>query len=252
MIKLSDSLKLFGTEGSGHQKKVWITKDNQRYLIKLNSKYREALKEQDASILLKACGIDAVTYKAIKVKIYGEERNACICKSFLSNEEYTITLGKIIEDIPIDKNESAQSYMIKSVKAVQNLLNIPYDVVYKYIVTILTADYILMNPDRHLSNIEFICSSNNNKPSPLFDFGQSFLHRDGIMNNKKFISDEKSFKTLPFSGNPEKNLVDINLAKNIAISMVNALGGLENVDKLGINNYHAYVFKHRVNKLLHL
>ena len=252
MITIDGSLKIFGTEGSGHQKKAWLNKQGQNYLIKINSKYREALKEQDASIILRACGVDAVEYKAIKVNLYGSERNACICKSFLRDKEFTITLSKILEDTDIGMNESARSYMNKAIKAVNSELGIQDEIIYNYFMYILTADYLLMNTDRHLSNIEFIYSEAGWKLAPLFDFGQSFLNKDGIKSVKQFKLEERAFKTLPFSRNPEKNLVDINYAKQIAVYMLEKLGGLQRVDSLGINSYHGFVFKQRINRLLSL
>ncbi len=56
-------LKYFGTSGSGNQRKAWVTINNQDYLIKLNSKYREASKEQSVSRLLIKLGIDHVNYE---------------------------------------------------------------------------------------------------------------------------------------------------------------------------------------------
>ena len=242
----------FGVEGAGHQKKAWVTNGGQKYLIKINSKYREALKEQDASIILRACGINAVEYKAIKVIMYGSERNACICKSFLNDGEFTVTLGKILEDISISSTESAKSYFEKSVRAVSTELGLEREVIYKYIITLLTTDYLLMNPDRHLSNIEFICGETGWRVSPFFDYGQSFLHRDGIGSIKQFRSEERFFKTLPFSRNPEKNLIDLEYSQYITKQMVDRLGGLQNVNNLSINTYHGYVFIQRVNRLLSL
>ena len=252
MISIDENIKLFGTEGSGHQKKAWINIDEQKYLIKLNSKYREALKEQDASIILRSCGINAVEYKAIKVNVYGVERNACICKSFLCGSDFTITLGKILEDVTITLKDSAMSYMNKSIEKVVMELGIPEEIVYKYLITIVTADYLLMNPDRHLSNIEFVNHNGVWGVAPLFDFGQSFLHKDGISSMKQFTIEERSFKTLPFSRNPEKNLVNIEHSKQLARMMLNTLDSIGGIDNININTYHKLVFKNRMNKLLNL
>lgn len=243
-------LRFFGTEGSGHQIKCWFEQGGAKYLIKLNSKYREATKEVDASVLLRAGGLDVVQYTAERFIYKSVERIGCVCKSFLGDNEYSMSLNSIIEDIIVTNNESALDYFTKTVVAVSERLHINYSDVYTYMVTILTADYLMMNPDRHLKNIEFICSSNGIwRPSPLFDFGQSFLKRDGISSTKQFIAEERKFKSLPFSRSPERNLIDIQLAKQIASNILNNIG---DINSLKINQFHKKVFAYRAKKLLSL
>lgn len=68
-----DSRNMFGTDGSGNQKKIWI--DN-KYLVKVNSKLREASKEVDACKLAELFGLNHANYKEIKVVVDGiEKRN---------------------------------------------------------------------------------------------------------------------------------------------------------------------------------
>ena len=43
-----DSNNVFGADGSGNQIKSWVKINNSKYLIKTNSKYREAIKEVSA------------------------------------------------------------------------------------------------------------------------------------------------------------------------------------------------------------
>jgi serine/threonine protein kinase HipA of HipAB toxin-antitoxin module len=113
----------------------------------------------------------------------------------------------------------------------------------------MVVDYILMNEDRHLSNIEFIIGPSTVRFSPFFDFGKSFLCRDGIMSKSQFVTLERKFKTKPFSSNPEKNLIDIQYAKVICTKIINNIGDINN---LGIPEFHKFVIKQRISRLMNL
>ena len=75
------------------------------------------------------------------------------------------------------------------------------------------------------------------------------MKRDGISSTKQFIAEERKFKSLPFSRSPERNLIDIQLAKQIASSILNNIG---DINSLKINQFHKKVFAYREKKLLSL
>lgn len=246
-----DKLKLFGTEGSGHQKKCWIKENGHQYLIKINSKFKEATKEHSASVILRSCGINAVYYDVIDINYKGQKRIACMCKSFLSAGESTTTLSSIMEDVVVLRNESAASYFDKAVNSIVDTLKIPKQIVYNRLITILTCDFLVMNRDRHLSNIESICGVDGKwRLAPLFDFGQSFLSRDGIQSNSEFENQRRKFKSLQFSTNPKRNLIDVDLSKSIANKMSENICGIQGIDKLNINTFHKRVFTAQMRELL--
>lgn len=240
-----ETKSLFGTEGSGHQKKAWKIIRGKHYLIKLNSKYREAEKEYSASMILSRIGIPCVIYDKIDVKYVGQIRKACICESYLHDGESSISLANIVKDLNITYKESAIEYYNKVVDLVVLRLHIQRDIVERYILATLTVDYLFMNPDRHLNNFEFICNKGIWRPAPLYDFGQSFLCRDGAVTRSEFERLSRSFKSLPFSRNTEKNLINIDFAKAIAAKM-------SNISDLPINGWHKEVVKRRCEKLMSL
>lgn len=247
-------LKVFGTEGSGHQIKCWTDLNGTKALIKINSRYREASKEESVSKFLDAAGISHVQYRKIKVTYQSKERIACICKSYLSSGETSMPVYNLLGDYGYTTKASALSIFNQVILDVTSRVKIDRQALIQGILTSLTIDYIVMNPDRHFSNLEIIMQSDGKcRISPLFDFGQSFLGRDGMISQSEFIRASHKFKSLPFSRNPERNLIDIAFAKqltNLIVSNINNnIGGLNN---LNIPNFHRYVIVSRINKLMAL
>lgn len=240
----------FGTEGSGHQKKLWHNIDGVPYLIKFDSKFREAEKEYSASVILHSSSIPCVLYEKSKETLNNQLRNCCICKSYLGSGEGAISLAKITQNIYINRQESSVSYYNKVISSIVNALHISPDVAENYILTTVTVDYLLMNCDRHLNNFEFIEGIDGVwRPAPLFDFGQSFLRRSTSMAMSEYVALERKFKTKPFSTNPERNLINIDYAKMVCSCMLNNIG---DINKLPIVDWHKEVLKRRSDKLLHL
>lgn len=63
---------------------------------------------------------------------------------------------------------------------------------------------------------------------------------------EQFIKEERKFKTLPFSSNPEKNLINIEFAKSLCRYITDKC----DIDELDINSWHKRVFKNRCERLL--
>lgn len=245
-----ENKSLFGTSGSGHQRKVWVNINGTNWLVKLNSKYREANKEVSVSKVLSLLNIPHALYIPGEFAYNGKMHNGCMTKSYINGSESVTSLYNVISDIEIKRNESAISYFNKTVNTVENKLGIPVDQVSKYILTLMALDYIFLNPDRHLSNIEFIIDQNGKATmAPYFDFGRSFLGRDGMISQSQFKAEEYKFKSRPFSTNPEKNLISIEAAKSVARVFEMRM---HDISALDIPEFHKYVIKKRVGSILQL
>lgn len=244
------NLNFFGTEGSGNQQKCWIVKDDKDYLIKINSsKYREASKEESVSKILDAAKIPHAHYRKIEVVYDGKKKIACITPKFTSKNENTYPLYMIIDENAYVHSTNGKDRFSMIVNAVSKNTNIERQAIIDYLMTMLVVDYLVINPDRHLSNIELITDNKgNNRFAPLFDFGQSFLGYERSIPDYTFKGLEQKSKALPFSSNPEKNLINIKYAKNICYRLFSSV----DIESLSIPNFHKYVFKYRYNKLLNL
>lgn len=65
----------------------------------------------------------------------------------------------------------------------------------------------------------------------------------------EFTGMEQKFKTLLFSSNQEKNLIDIKFAQHICMYIANNINKINNLD---IPDFHKFVIKYRLNKILSL
>ena len=240
----------FGTEGSGNQIKYW--KDNR--LIKLNSKYHEAQKEVSCSKLAIAFGIDAVRYTANKYTIDNKTFWGCESVSYLQDNEESVSFASLIsmKNFAVPMKMSATDYFLKMTEVISETTKIDADSVANYILTILVFDYIVCNPDRHLSNLEMIHNSSTNayRFAPLFDLGQAFLKLDAMPSQDQLQMLLHKFKTRPFSSNPEKNIINKDLAKQIATKFIESAGGFNALKSLDINEVHRYLAIKRLHKLL--
>ena len=248
-----DSRNVFGTTGSGNQKKQWIGPK----LIKLNSKFHEASKEVSASILGKSFGLPIVHYVKSEYLYKGKKYVGCECDTFLKTNEISISLYQIIlaENVIVTNNMSSMDYFNNVVIAIYNYTNGGLSVknIQDYLLKILVFDFIICNEDRHLTNIEFIYDEHTKKWrfAPIYDNGQSFLGRDGGLTKLQIETKLRKFKTKTFSTNPYKNLIDINVAKNIALEFKRNLDSkYGSIDNLPINEFHKTLVKMQMERLL--
>jgi len=103
-----ESDKIFRSTGSGNQKKIWVGNK----LIKLNSKWREASKEESAGILADAFGLYSVQYIKKEYIVHNIKCIGCECLSYLNKGETAITAIDILNkyNINISINLSAIDY----------------------------------------------------------------------------------------------------------------------------------------------
>ena len=236
-LELSSS-KAFGSYSAGEQYKCWVNINNTAYLVKVNTHSREASKEVSAYRLAKSFGIPCVEYKA------------CICRSYLGENENDISVWKALGNrFQVKKNESARDLFNRVVECLSAKLRIDKISLENYIKIILTFDYIICNTDRHLNNINFIGNNGVYRFAPIYDNGKSFLSTDAILSDSNLIDRSNKYKSKPFSSNPKSNLIDIEFSKNLVRQWIRNAGNLDNVLT---NKGHLKIVKYRTNKLLGL
>lgn len=242
MLEL-DTCKVFGSEGSGNQKKCWINDT----LIKLNSKYHESEKEYSAYLFGKLLGFPVIEYKKSKYVYNGSVYNGCECKNYKHKDEESITLYTILEFVSIPNNLSAVDYFNITVNSIEQYTSgiITKQQAIVYLKNMVLFDYLICNPDRHLSNIELLQGSNSYRFAPYFDNGQAFLKMNGVQTKRQFELALRDFKTLPFSRNPLKNLIDIDYARSFCRHI-----DIKKVQALNINSFHKQVILHQIKTLL--
>ena len=248
-LELSSS-KTFGSYSAGEQYKGWVDVNGAKYLVKVNTHYREASKEISAYRLAKAFGLDCVEYKDVNIKFKGLDRNACICRSYLGEKENDISVWKALGNrFQVKKNESARDLFNRAVECLSAKLRIDKLSLENYIKIILTFDYIICNTDRHLNNISFIENNGVYRFAPIYDNGKSFLGTDAVLTDSDLINKSNKYKSKPFSSNPKSNLIDIEFSKNLVRQWIRNAGNLDNVLT---NKGHLKIVKYRTNKLLGL
>lgn len=247
-----DKTKLFGTSGSGNQKKQWISKD---LLVKINSKHREAFKEVDAYKLALAFGIDCAKYEAITAKVNGTECRACLTYNFIRVDEEEVklyyilnTLGVIVTD-----NTSAIDFLKLTATAISEFTNnnITYGAAEEYLYTIVVFDYIICNMDRHLTNIEILYNSKTDqfRLAPLYDHGQAFLDTDADLGPVEYERRLRKLKSKPFSTNPDRNICEHTKAKYILDRFLSNCSGIDGINLLDIQAGHKHTIIRRIKQL---
>lgn len=248
-LELSSS-KTFGSYSSGEQYKSWVKIDNIAYLVKVNTHNRESSKEVSVYRLAKVFRIPCVEYKEITVKLSGVDRKACICRSYLGENENDISVWKALGNrLQVKKNESAKDLFNRVVECLSAKLKIEKLSLENYIKIIMAFDYIICNTDRHLNNISFIGNNGVYRLAPIYDNGKSFLSTDAVLTDSDLTARSNKYKSKPFSSNPKSNLIDIEFSKYLVKQWLNNAGNLDNVLT---NKGHLKIVKYRINKLLSL
>ena len=252
MLKL-DSRYMFGTDGSGNQKKIWIN----NYLYKVDSKFRDSTKEVSACSIAEAFKLKHVTYKRLKCIVDGDEKWCSVCKSYLtSTEDQSINLYNILsyyESFIVTNNTPASVFFEETCKIIQDFTKLNIEYIRLTILNMLVFDFLIANDDRHLSNIEIIMFQNGTFDiAPIFDNGHSFFRKDSMLTYKELEALSQRYKSKPFSTNQWKNIIDINYAKHIVsiwMTRVNQMYGcIENIPN--VMESHKKIIRYRTKILL--
>ena len=243
MLELNKQ-SLFGTEGSGNQKKIWIGD----YLYKIDTRNRESTKEVSAYNLAKAFQIPCVEYRREKVTIDGIEHYSSVCKSYLHRGvDKSITFAQLLDMyniFQIDKNMSAKQYFTLTCRCIKDYTKLPDEYIYRRLLEILTFDFLICNEDRHLSNLEIVEYANGINIAPIFDNGTSFFRKDSILTYSELERLSRKHKSKPFSTNQWVNLIDISYAKQLASKWSININNVTNV-----LDGHLKIVKYRLTEL---
>lgn len=252
MLEL-DSKNLFGSDGSGNQKKIWI--DN-KYLVKVNSKLREASKEVDACKLAELFGLNHALYKEIKVLVDGAEKTACITENYLGENDIEISVCKIYDflkmNIPL--NIDTRIVIDTIIDGIVKFSHLSRDSVVFYIYSMTLFDFLICNDDRHLNNFGLIYNEETKqfRFAPLYDHGETFFRTDATLTRKEYETKSRRFKSKPFSTNQVKNLGDLSLSKQVFLIMLKNLGNKQKIIDSDIKEGHKLTIIRQFNKLCDL
>lgn len=151
------------------------------YWWKIDKHGYEGLAEELASLVLSHIkGIDYTFYNSCVINSGGDLHFGCISKDFLSAGEQHITFANKLfswqhEDI-IKKRFGYLSTMERAeftIRAIENLTGLN---TLQYVADCIFLDSIILNEDRHLSNLGLIEDSKHNwRTVPIYDNGLSLL-----------------------------------------------------------------------------
>lgn len=251
MLEL-DSRLAFGTDGSGNQKKIWIGNT----LYKVDSKFRDSTKEVSASNIADAFEIYHVKYERLQCIVDDDIKWCCRCKSYLSDGDRVINLSQLLDYyciFSIDKNMSALDYFELVCNCISKYTNLKYEYIRYRLLQTLVFDFLIVNDDRHLRNIEIIQYANGAYDiAPIFDNGHSFFRKDSMLTNAEIETLSRKLKLKPFSTNQWKNLIDINFAKEQTYIWINTAnkkyGNINNIP--GVLDSHKKILRIRSSMLL--
>ena len=184
-----EKLYQFESANTYKPKGIWVKEDNTDYYVKADCKYNELEKENAVHRLSGFFGLESVEYTRVKALYNGNTIDALKCKSFLSEDEKSISLSELVyEDVYckdwIDlfstKNASKYDRFIDTI-AKNTLLDSEF--IKEYLLKLTIFDSIICNTDRTLYNISFIEKDKKYRLSPLYDSGLSFMLLNGYTLN---------------------------------------------------------------------
>lgn len=243
-IEVSSTDALITTASKGDQSKwgvgsKWIKADTQGY---------EGLAEEFSSLFLSCIDdIDYVPYFSCRIlKNNGEELVGCYSESMFKNkEESFITFHKLYEQHGIIyedtlKYKSTEDKIVSTIDFIKKNFNV--DITY-YLLNILYIDKIILNEDRHPSNLGLIknIKTNEYRLAPIFDNGLGFLARNNEWGKVPIHVAERNIKFEPF-GNKQvgvlsklydnKLVIDKDLLDEKIRNYTNSLYGMDIVEKV--------------------
>ncbi|KSV58259.1 hypothetical protein [Acetivibrio ethanolgignens] len=140
----------------------------------------EGLSEYAATLVLEHSNFqEFAKYTLARFGCKGKVYRGCVSKDFLGSDEYLVTLARLLNQvngvpakITLDRL-SLKDKILYTVDFVERTLGIEnYG---KYLTKMLEFDSLILNDDRHLNNIWFICNEVNGYRAWMFDNGAGFL-----------------------------------------------------------------------------
>jgi len=199
----------------GCLKKRWKIIDGKRYLIKGGSApfYQEPLNEVIATRILERLKIRHVKYDLI----WDNNQPYSICENFITQNSELVTAYQICETKQYDRSKSLYEHLLNCCDA-QGITGMV-----ESIDGMLTLDYLIANPDRHLGNFGVIRNAETLEwlhPAPLYDNGTS-MWCDTV---NTFINPEANTESITFRKHHKEQL---EIVTNMEIYNPDALTGIE-------------------------
>lgn len=200
-IKVTDIETLITTASKGDQSKwkvgnLWVKADTQGF---------EGLAEEFSSLFLSCIeNIDYVPYYTCTIeKENGDKARGCYSESMFRNiDEVYITFHKLYEQMglvfeEVLEKQSTQERILGTVEYIKS--NYGVDIT-EYLIKILYIDAIIINEDRHPSNLGLIkdIGTNEYRIAPIFDNGLAFLARDNQWGKMPLHAAKRNIKLEPF------------------------------------------------------
>lgn len=211
-IKVTDRETLITTASKGDQSKwkvgnLWIKADTQGF---------EGLAEEFSSLFLSCIeNIDHVPYYTCTIeKENGGRARGCYSESMFRNiDEVYITFHKLYEQMgllfeEILEKQSTKERILGTVEYIQS--NYGVDIT-EYLIKTLYIDAMIINEDRHPSNLGLIkdIETNEYRIAPIFDNGLAFLARDTHWGKMPLHVAKRNIKFEPFGNKQMGTLMEM-------------------------------------------
>lgn len=173
----------------GYQRKAWVKRNGEDYLLKGGSLYQqEPVNEWLASQIAKQLGLYAIDYDT---EIYHNQL-VSVCKRFTNENVDLVTCEYIL-------NPNVQSCNLAYKEYLHVLESHGIQHAKKYLSDQMLLDYLLMNTDRHTQNMGILVDANTNEwldIAPVFDTGTSL---GCLVSDYKVVSQEHENKCQLFN-----------------------------------------------------
>ncbi|MCL2633050.1 MAG: HipA domain-containing protein [Oscillospiraceae bacterium] len=200
----------------GLLQKKWQIINGRRCLIKGGSDpfFQQPFNEVMASEVMRRLNIPCVDYSVI----FEKNRPYSVCESFVNSKTELVSAFHIHNTEKIDDTNKLYNHYLKCCENL-NIPNAKHN-----LDKMLTADYLIMNDDRHLSNFGAIRNAETLEWlgfAPNFDSGSSFCNKELTSN----ILSQENHKSQPFCQTHEEQ---IKLVTDFSWLDLSALSGIEN------------------------
>lgn len=215
-----DSIELTGIE-----QKIWLTKNNKKYLYKIDDEKVLGFYELIVSYLCHKIGVDCVNaYPAIDNI---NKQTGVVIESYLTDKHETqISLAKLVEkysDYFVQVDGSRLGYSVEEIEEiVQKLQFLGFEVENNLIENLketCLVDYLLFQYDRHFGNIEFLFTKENGKDcirlAPMFDNGRCLNYDCVTLGDIRYIMKESEV-CLSMTNRQSSDIDKCLYSKNIA------------------------------------
>ncbi len=192
MIKIDDTYKPINAYMRGRKEKLWLEKDNQKYLYKFGANNYEILAELLAEQLGKQVGIDMAAYHVASYK----NTIGVLTKNFVKSGELIISSDKLkaaVQDLYEENNlhgNLQENTILNLVQAAFTYdATIDTSQLFDELVKRWLFTGLIMESDKNATNISFIKTGNKLRLSPDYDNSTMCRLNENITNLMTNIKD---------------------------------------------------------------